>query len=146
MNESSKFESAEKTFLLNQEAFEVRVHRFIQDPVSVLSDIRQEFIAAADTYEDFDIIGETFVLIDEYKEFMHEHDLVSTNVNLSNYFDFGSYTPEGDAGLFELLRDAGYEKEEICQFLLIGQKDMPDEDRFMVRQSLAVLERVYGNN
>lgn len=146
MNESPKFESAEKSFLLNQEAFEVRVHRFVQDPVSVLREIRQECIAATDMYEDFDIIGETFVLVDEYKEFMYEHNLVSTNVNLSNYFDFGSYTPEGDSGLFVLLRDAGYEQEEISQFLVMGEKDMPNEDRFMVRQSLAVLERVYGNN
>ncbi len=146
MFEGKSFVSAEKNHLINPEAFELRVHRFVTDPVATLAEIHQEHIRSAEVYEDFDKLGETFVLIDEFKEFMHEHKLTTTNQPLHDYLTYGSYTVEGDTGLFSLLRDAGYDKAEITAWLNYGMDMMPSDDKFMVRQSLAVLNRVYGNN
>lgn len=146
MSEGKSFISAEKNHLINPEAFEVRVHRFVTDPVATLREIHDEHIRAAEMYEDFDKLGETFVLIDEFKEFMHEHELATTNQHLHDYMTYGSYTVEGDTALFSLLKAAGYDKTEIAAWLNYGMDMMPSEDQFMVRQSLTILNRVYGNN
>lgn len=146
MFEGTPNRSAEKDLLLTPEAFEIRVHRFVKDPVGILRELRQEFITAADTYEDFDVIGETMIILDEFAEFMYEHQLDVAYQPLKDYIEFAQYTSQGDTGLFTLLRSAGYEKEEIRQWLLVGEKVMPEEDRFITRQSIAILERVYGND
>ncbi len=145
MPKTPNFETAEKSFRSSPEDFELQVHSFIKDPVATLASVYAQYAALAEVIEDFDIVGETYDLVDHFCEFMFDNDIDITDAQLHDYVDFGSYSPKGDAGMFSLLRRAGYPKNALINWLTNNEVNPPSEDRFVARQSLAILDRVYGN-
>tara|TARA_B100000745_G_scaffold133311_1_gene87038 strand:+ start:2130 stop:2612 length:483 start_codon:yes stop_codon:yes gene_type:complete len=148
--------SAEQKFVIGSGSFEITAHRFAKYPVVILADFREDFYSYLDQESQSEIdlsnpennaFCHALIVLQDLSKYIVDKDLKVEDDLLETYLENDSYTDEGDAALFRLFKSAGFTKEEIeAYYNDEAVKNLPDIDRFMIKRSVTILERVYRDD
>ena len=137
-------DSAEQRVKIDSEDGLMRAYKFASDPVAYLGDLRTHLLDENFEEEALAItaMGEVF----ELEVILGNENIPVVNKQLSAVTTEEIGSAAWACGLFSLLKEAGYGKNEVAAYIALDDPDFTPEERLRERGLSVYLNEVYGSD
>lgn len=141
MNETPKFESAEKEYFIDPESGYYNALSFANDPVKYFSAYRQQLID--DGFADSDICQQALAEMAELEDVIGSQDISSMDSRVREMLDVEYGSEAWVRTTFGILKAAGFTKDQALAWVILDDEELTSEELLKERKQRYFIQTLY---